>query len=60
MAALIGAVAGALSPLGADDFLHVDRRGRARGVSRADAFALDRCTAFQPVEIHLRALVDGG
>ncbi len=60
MAALIGAVAGALSPLGVDDCLHVDRRGRARAIARADAFALHRCTAFKPVEVHLRALVDGG
>jgi hypothetical protein len=58
--ALIAAVAGTLVPLGADAFLHQDRRGRARLLPRADAFVLDRCATFQPQEQHLRALREGG
>jgi hypothetical protein len=57
---LIASIPGALSPLGADAFLHVDRRGRARVLSRADAFVIDRCATFQPPEVHLRALGEGG
>lgn len=60
MASLIASAAGALSPLGADAFLHVDRRGRARVLSRADAYVVDRCATFQAPDVHLRALAEGG
>lgn len=60
MAALIASAAFTLSPLGDDAFLHVDRRGRARVLSRGDAFVVDRCAGFQPAEVHRRALAEGG
>ncbi len=57
---LVASLAGRLLPLGGGDFLHVDARGASRVLTRAEAFALERCATFQPVEVHQQALQSAG
>jgi hypothetical protein len=57
---LLAGLAGRLLPLGGDDFLHVDAAGAGRVLGRAEAFAVERCASFEPIEVHQRALQEAG
>jgi hypothetical protein len=58
--ALIAAASGRLQPLGQGGYLWSDRHGRARQLSEAEAFVLDRCAVFRPAAEQLGELTSAG
>ncbi len=57
---LLAGLVGRLLPLGGDAFLHVDAAGASRVLNRAEAFAVERCASFQPLDVHQQSLRDAG